>query len=60
MEYRPFFHAISWTKKTLIRKPGNHEFDDQGNDDSPIRVFGKLGCSNTEMGPLVLAKMGEY
>jgi hypothetical protein len=59
MKCGPFFHAIFF-KKTVIRNPRNLEFDDQGGNDPPIRVCGKLGCSNTDMGPLVLAKMGEY
>jgi hypothetical protein len=56
------FHAIclTKTKQTLIRKPRNLEFDDQGINNPPTRVCGKLDCSNTDMGPLVLAKMGEY
>jgi hypothetical protein len=39
---------------------GNLEVDEQGGDDAPIRAYGMLGCSHTDMGPLVLAKMGDY
>jgi len=62
VEWRPFFHNIFRRRKNELswENNGDLEVDDQGGDDSPIKVCGKLRWANIEMVLLGLTIRCEY